>query len=182
MECQTLPCYEDIALSDKAILDLLDNKVNIVLYPNLYKYKNIDEVMGPYEACILLFEAKPKYGHWCAIFKLNDNTIEFFDPYGKASSGGHPDDNLRIIPQDYAKVSNQEHPYLSALLDKSPYELTFNEIQFQQRNKAIRTCGRHCVFRLMNRELPLYGYKDLMYDLCQEFGTNYDGVVTIFTI
>jgi hypothetical protein len=182
MKCYTLPCYEDIALSDKAILDLLDNKVNIVLYPNLYKYHNIDEVIGPYEASILLFEAKPSYGHWCALFKVDNNTIEFFDPYGMATTGGYPDDNLKLVPQDFAKVTNQEIPYLSLLLAKSPYDLTYNEFQFQKRNKKIRTCGRHCVFRLMNRDQSLYQYKDMMDLLRDEFKTDYDGVVTIFTI
>ena len=181
MKYSTISCYKDIALSDKVILDLLDNKVNIVLYPDLYKYHNIDDIMGPYEAAIILFEAKPKYGHWCAVFKLNNKTIEFFDPYGKASSGGHPDDNLRLISYDFRKKSNQDYPYLSILLDKSPYDLTYNEIQFQKRGTRIRTCGRHCVFRLLNRDLSLYQYEDMLNDFCQEFDTDYDGVVTIFT-
>jgi hypothetical protein len=182
MECHTLTCYEDIALSDKAILDLLDGHVNIVLYPNLYKYSNIDEVLGPYEACILLYEAKPKYGHWCALIKIDNNTIEFFDPYGTASTGGWPDDNLNMIPPDFAKLTNQETPYLSLLMMRSPYNLSYNEFQFQKRIKDVRTCGRHCVFRVMNKDMSLYEYKDFMDDLCNEFDTDYDGVVTIFTI
>jgi len=182
MHCSTLTCYEDIALSDSNITSLLNGKVNIVLYPNLYKYSNIDDVLGPYQACILLFEAKKDYGHWCALFKVDDNTLEYFDPYGEATTGGYPDDNLKLVPINFAKVSNQEYPYLSILLMKSPYHLTYNEFQFQKRNKKIRTCGRHCVFRLLNRELSLYQYKDMMDFLCDDFNTDYDGAVTIFTI
>lgn len=174
--------YENIALSDKAILNLLEGHVNVVVYPNLYMYSSIDELMGPHGACILLYEAKPKYGHWCALIKIGNNTIEFFDPYGSAGSGGWPDDNLNMIPQDFAKLTNQEIPYLSLLMMDSPYDLSYNEFQFQKKNKNIRTCGRHCVFRVFNRDLSLYEYKDFMDHLCYKYNTNYDGVVTIFTI
>ncbi len=87
MDNKILKAYEDIALSNTDITNLLNGKVNIVLYPDLYRYRSIDEVMGPFQACILLFEAKPSYGHWCAIFKTDLNTVEFFNPYG-----GYPDD------------------------------------------------------------------------------------------
>jgi len=182
MSCETLECYEDIALSDKNIFDLLEGKVSIVLYPDLHKYNNIDELLGNNGACILLFEAKPHYGHWCAIIKLNERLIEFFDPYGTATTGGHPDDNLKHIPLEYAKVSNQREPFLSILMDKSPYNLSFNEIQFQRKDKKIGTCGRHCVFRIINKDLSLYKYADMMNVLCQSFKDDYDGVVTLFTI
>lgn len=173
----TLKYYEEIALSDKNIIDLLRGRVNIVLYPNLHTYDSIDQVLGPHGACVLLFEAKQNYGHWCAIIKLDANTIEFFNPYG-----GYPDDSLQYIPYHFAEVSNQLVPYLSILLDKSPYNLTYNEFQFQKKAPHIRTCGRHCVFRIINRDFSLYEYYELLNDLCSKLGTDYDGVVTIFTI
>ena len=80
MNKKTLQHYEDIALSNYDIIKLLDRRVKIVLYPDLHKYSHIDEVLGDYDACILLFEARPKYGHWCAIFKQTDNNLEFFNP------------------------------------------------------------------------------------------------------
>jgi len=176
MNDQVLKYYEDIALSNTDITDLLNGKVNIVLYPDLHKYDNIDQVLGPYKACILLFEAKPNYGHWCAIFKEKPNTLSFFNPYG-----GYPDDSLKYIPYHFALESNQALPYLSALMYNSPYKLTYNEFQFQKKKKGIKTCGRHCVFRLLNRDLNLYQYKDLLDIGCEIYNTDYDGVVTIMT-
>ncbi len=169
--------YEDMALSNFDIMKLLDNRVNIVLYPELHKYRNLDEVLGPYQACILLFEAEPRYGHWVCIFKLNESTIEFFNPYG-----GYPDDSLLHINKGFRKKSNQERPILSQLLLNSPYVLTYNEFRFQSQQADVKTCGRHCVVRLWKRDLSLYQYVDFLNGLRQVYDTNYDGVVTILTI
>jgi hypothetical protein len=169
--------YEDIALSNTDILSLLHGKASIVLYPNLYKYNNIDDILGPYGACVLLFEAKPSYGHWVCIFKINETTLEFFNPYG-----GFPDDSLNYIPDDFKALSHQNYPILSKLLLISSYELTYNEHQFQQKNKDIRTCGRHCVVRLLHRHLSLEEYVDFLNNACQKFNLNYDGIVTLLTV
>jgi hypothetical protein len=169
--------YEKVALSNKDILKLLDGKVNIVVYPNLYKYNSIDEVLGEYGACILLFEARPNYGHWVCIFKIDHNTLEFFNPYG-----GLPDDSLKYIPKQFRLKSHQNIPILSLLMINSPYELTYNEFKFQKKNGDIRTCGRHCVVRLLFRYLDLYKYVKFLDILCQKFNLDYDKIVTLLTI
>lgn len=169
--------YEDIALSNKDIMSLLHGKASIVLYPKLYRYDNIDMVLGPYDACVLLFEAKPNYGHWVCLFKINNHTLEFFNPYG-----GFPDDSLEYIPENFRERSYQKFPILSELLLVCPYELTYNEHQFQQKTKDIKTCGRHCVVRLLHRNLSLEEYTHFLNDMCKKFNTDYDGIVTILTI
>jgi hypothetical protein len=174
---KSLKYYENIALTNFDILKLLNGKANIVLYPDLYRYGTIDQLLGQYEACILLFEARPNYGHWVCIFKLNDNTLEFFNPYG-----GFPDDSLRLISTKFKKKSHQDKPYLSLLMLQSSYELTYNEFQFQSRKGDIKTCGRHCVVRILNRDKSLYEYHTLLNQLCKKYNTDYDGVVTLLTI
>ena len=47
--------YEDVSLSNWDILKLLDNKANIILYPSLHEYKTLDEILDPYDCCVLLF-------------------------------------------------------------------------------------------------------------------------------
>jgi hypothetical protein len=169
--------YENIALSDKELKKIVDGKASIVLYPNLIHYKNMDEVLGPHEACFLLFEAKPHYGHWCLIFKVNENTLEFFNPYG-----GYPDDSLNHIPMHYRVKSNQLHTILSELMLKSPYELTYNEFPFQEHNPNTKTCGRWCAFRLICRNMSLYQFKEFIDSIEDEFGLNGDELVTLATI
>jgi hypothetical protein len=168
--------YENIALSNFDILKLLNGKANIVLYPDLVKYSTIDEVLGQYGACVLLFMAKKNYGHWTAIFKRTDDSIEFFNPYG-----GFPDDSLKFIPCHFRKISNQLHPYLSLLMYNSPYNLSYNEFKFQEHKDNIRTCGRHCVVRLWNRNLDLYQYKKLLDQISDDNNINYDEIVTLLT-
>lgn|ERR1700759_3986003 len=166
-----LKYYQDIALSNKEVLELVNNKANIVIYPDLYKYKSIDEVLGPYGAVFILFESKPNYGHWCLLFKINNNKLEFFNPYN-----GYPDDSLDFIPVDFREKSNQNIPYLSILLYNSPYKLSYNEYDFQKHDKNIKTCGRWCAVRLICRNLSLKQFANLFHN---EYG---DMIVTLLTI
>lgn len=174
---KSLKYYEKQALSDKDISRMLDHKVKIELYPNLHKYTNIDQLLGPYGSCVLLFESKPKYGHWCCIFKVNDRLIEFFNPYS-----GWPDDSLLKINIDFRKASNQLIPKLSQLMVNSPYELSYNEYQFQEYNPDIRTCGRHCVVRLIKRDLFLDEYVEYLNNIGKKYNINDDQIVTLMTI
>ncbi len=140
----------DIALSDTQVLTLVGGKANIIMYPDIHKYRSIDELLAPHGACFILFESKPYYGHWCALIKLDDNNIEFFDPYGS-----YPDDSLDYIPEKFAKESFQDHPYLSYLMMKSPYQLSYNEHAFQKKGPNIKTCGRWSATRIALKDLSL---------------------------
>lgn len=173
--------YENIALSNIEVLKLINGRAKLILYPNLYKYKTIDEILHPYGACIILFEAKPRYGHWCCIFKVNDHLLEFFNPYGGFIEG-YPDSSLEYIPLDFRLKTHQYYPYLSMLMYNSPYELSYNEYPFQKHNRNIKSCGRHCAIRLVFRNLSLEEYKNMLDLLCNKFKINYDQLVTLFTM
>lgn len=167
---------EKIALSNRDITKLLNNKAKIILYPNLHKYQNIDQVLGPNEACVLLFEFKPEYGHWCCVWKQDKQTLSFFNPYG-----GWPDDSLLYIDGSFRDKTNQEYPYLSELMLKSPYKLTYNQFAFQKHNKDIRTCGRHCVVRLYCRNLTDEEYHEFITDNMKKYRITADQLVTMLT-
>lgn len=169
--------YENIALSDKEVLKLIDGKANLVLYPNLYKYDTIDEILEPYGACILLFEAKPRYGHWCCIFKVNDNLLEFFNPYG-----GYPDDSLDYIPMRFRLISNQYYPHLSWMMLNSNYELSYNEHDFQKYGKNIKTCGRWCALRLNCRYMTLDEFYSFVINMKKILNITNDELVTFLTM
>jgi hypothetical protein len=172
--------YKDIALSDKEVLRLIDRKANLILYPNLHKYKTIDEVLEPYGACIILFAAQIQpsmYGHWCCIFKMDDQLLEFFNPYG-----GWPDDSLEYIPMKTRKKSHQYYPYLSNLMLDSPYELSYNEYKFQKHGENIKTCGRWCALRLICRYMPLQEFHDMVKYLTKSFNITNDELVTLLTM
>lgn len=169
--------YENIALSNFDILKILDDKTNIILYPDLYQYRTLDECLQPYGSAIILFEAKPQYGHWVCVFKTINGEIEFFNPYG-----GYPDDSLWYIPYRFREVSHQLYPHLSYLLINSPYELSYNEFQFQKHGKNIKTCGRWCCARLLFRQLDLYEFKNLIDELKRKLHLSGDKIVTLLTM
>lgn len=172
---QNLKTYENVALSDDQLMHLIGGKAKLVLYPQLVDFDNIDQVLGKHKACILLFEAKPSYGHWTCLFRNGDN-IEFFNPYG-----GFPDDSLKSISMSFRKVSNQDIPYLSVLMLESPYKLFYNEHDFQKHANNIRTCGRHCAVRLIFRELTLNEYDDMIKSMCKKMSMSPDEIVSLIT-
>lgn len=170
--------YKSVALSNFDLLELVKNKANVVLYPDLWKYKTIDELLDPYGACFLLFESKPKYGHWCALLKYDDGeTVEFFDSYS-----GYPDNVLKFIPKEFKKKSKQDYPFLTKLLYESPYEIEFNDKKFQKNGKNIATCGRHAAVRILFRHLNIDQYDHFIKSLCKVLECDSDDAVTVLTM
>jgi hypothetical protein len=178
---KTLKHYKNIALSDSDVLKLINNKANLEVYPNLNRYKTIDELLGNYGACIILYEAEPNYGHWCCIFKVNNDTLEYFNPYGGYNDGS-PDDTLKNIPYDFRIKSNQYYPYLSVLMYNSPYKLSYNEIKFQKHDNNIKTCGRWCALRILFRDYNLYDFENIIKYLSNTFKISSDDIVTLLTV
>lgn len=178
-ERKELAKYENVALSDGQLKQILRGKVNIVMYPDIHKMKSLDEVLGPHGAAIILFESKPGYGHWCSLFRgpgRDNGMVEFFNPYG-----GYPDDSLKLIGRGFAAKTNQDVPYLSRLMIQSPYRLSYNQYPFQRQAGGIRTCGRHCASRLLLRDLTLDQYHDWIVEQARKTGTDADAVVSAIT-
>lgn len=138
------------SLSNVDILESLQNKANLISYTDAHKYKTLDSMLGNNAACVILYETKKLYGHWCCIFKLDDNSVEFFDPYGLM-----PDRELKFISPKYKIESKQDYPYLTKLMIDSPYVLSYNQNQFQELKKGVNSCGRWVVCRLLFRHLKL---------------------------
>jgi hypothetical protein len=143
---------ENYALSGEDMMYLVDNKANLEVYPNIHKYRTIEQLMGPRKACILLYEWKKDYGHWTCVFQRGD-TIEFFDSYGEP-----PDEELENVPKHFAHVANEDHDYLMELIRKSGKKSVYNNFDFQKETKGMSTCGRHVCVRLAFRQLPNYEY------------------------
>lgn len=161
------------SLSGGELLKLVNRKANLMTYPQLTKYDDIDKAMGKYKALILLYETKQNYGHWTCVFKRNNNTIEHFDSYGMK-----PDDELAFIPEYFRIVSNQELPHLTALLYKSGYNVEYNDKKLQIQKKDVNTCGRWVAMRIIFRNMNIDDFIELFK------GTKYyssDDLITLIT-
>jgi hypothetical protein len=73
------------------------------------------------------------------------------------------------------KSLNEDKPYLSILLKKCPYELTYNEFPFQTLDNGVKTCGRWCCIRALLKDMDLYQFKKLFLTY------NADEIVTLLT-
>jgi len=175
-----LDYYKSIPVTDSYIKKKLGGKCNIILYRNLHKYTNIDQLFGgtylggptPYRCCIILFESKEGYGHWVCLFK-RDNIISFFDSYV-----GYPDDSLPKIDKNFRKISNQMEPILSKLMLGSNYKLEYNSTPLQEKNKKISTCGRWCILRILYWFLDEKEFNELINSYKNNVLKTSDDVVT----
>lgn len=167
-----LSIVERQPFSAQELLQLVDNKSNLVIYPELANYRSIDELLGKYGACIILYVTKSgpseTYGHWTCIFRVNKYTLEFFDPYAY-----YPDSQLKFTDKKYP-------PFLTELIMSSSYNVIYNIYELQDRkNKSMSTCGRHCGMRLNFRVLPIKQYAKMMLSVTK--GLDPDDLVTLMT-
>jgi len=164
---------EDYALSDSDINKLLGG-TNIFKYPELKDMASIDDAFDEMGRAMMLYlTTDDNTGHWVCMLK-HGNTIEYFDPYG----GYKPDDEREWLSPQQLQELGQDIPILTHML--KGYKVISNPYKFQAesgRGKAINTCGRHCVTRLMLGHLPLKKYAELI----KSSGINPDDFVTTFT-
>ena len=81
------------------------------------------------------------------------------------------------------KLLKQGGPLLAELLYRSGAEWIYNKRAFEKSNAKINTCGHHCchrIYRLTHDRMDLKDYAELMEELKQRTGNNYDVIVSDF--
>lgn len=149
--------YKKIGLSNLDLLKFVNGNAKIVLYNEMYKYKTLDQLLYPYDVVFILYESKPRWGHWTLLFKRDEKNVEFFDSYSTII-----DDGLDYIDEFFRKKSNQDYPYLTRLLYNSPYNIHYNQYKYQdEEDKNDNTCGRWVLARWLYRDLTLKQFSKL---------------------
>ena len=147
--------------------------LKIVSYPELLKYKTIDQALDEKGRLMILYLTSDKYtGHWICLLKKG-NKIEFFDSYGNLK----PDEESEWISDSKLEEFDQDTHYLTKLLRDSPYKIVYNKFPFQSENRDVATCGRHAATRLYFKHLSLPEYTQMVLDS----GMAPDDFVTNFT-
>lgn len=134
----------DYSLSGENINNALNNKSYTITYKELFEFKNIDDLLKLAKYIIILYETTENYGHWCALFKNNKDSIEFFDSYGIM-----PDDELKFSKKVFRKSHGFDFPHLTSLLIDCPYNIEYNDHKFQKKGPNVATCGRWCILRCL---------------------------------
>lgn len=155
-------------LSGSDILKSIGYKANLLTYSQLSNFNTLDEVLGPFETLILLYETKKHFGHWVCLFRSCSNTITFFDSYGIL-----PDDELLFIPSNFRRLNNEDYPHLTALLYKSGCIVDYNHHKLQ--GKKSNTCGRFVIIRILLKHLSNNEFSKLFK------GKNPDKFITYLT-
>lgn len=159
------------ALSDSDIHSYLPD-VNIIMYNELSDYNSIDELLpNPNSYVILLYQDSENTGHWTCLLRQN-NTVEFFDPYGK-----YPDTQLRWVDNEIREDLGITGKFISNLFNNSKLKVVYNTAPYQLSGVNVNTCGRHVVYRLLNRHLSLKNYHKYFKEETKKLNCNYDGVV-----
>jgi hypothetical protein len=144
-------------LSDTDINAILKPPTKIFTYPDLEIMNTIDDCFDSEGRCMMLYPTTSETnGHWVCMMKRG-NQIEFFDPYGKV-----PDSELKWVGSSKRRELNIEHPTLTRMFKESGDEVIYNSHDFQKSDRDVNTCGRHCIVRLMYKDLPLDAYLKLV--------------------
>lgn len=159
----------------------------IMKYTDLKKFKTIEELLPSNKSyAIILYENQKNKGHWVTIMRYNDkkrgDLIEFFD---SLADDGKPDSQLNWVSNETNKFLGQGKPILTPLLNSSNLPVIYNKFKFQSEgNKrdgnSINTCGKHCVFRIINllkNNSNLEDYFKLMSKSKKQSKNTYDEIV-----
>lgn len=133
--------------------------VNLLRYEDLLHYDKIP--LGKDGLVILYPVSSNNSGHWVCLF-LKNNILHFFDSYGCAL-GDRPDYEQKFMSKNYIKngyTPKMAH-YLTCLLDKSPYPVSYNKYDYQSLKSNVETCGYWCVARLKLQNLSSDQFHDL---------------------
>lgn len=133
------------SFSDEDMKRGMEGKTKIICYPDLKDYKNINELLHPYDSVIILYLTSKNYGHWTCLFinPNDDDNICYFDSYG-----GAPDNPLSYNSPQKNISLGQDRKYLTMLMDSSPYNISYNHFKLQKLAKNNSECGRYCILRL----------------------------------
>jgi len=150
---------EEYPLGDEDIRKILGNNINIIPYPDLEKYNDVDEIFDNENRVIILFLTTDEYtGHWLCLHKDKHDNIYYFDPYGTGI-----DKNKKWLSQTKLEELNQCKVSLLRLLKNTANNgVYYNTYDFQEDKKGINTCGRHCCVRLLYKHLDLDDYYDMI--------------------
>jgi hypothetical protein len=139
----------------------------IIKYPELEDVTNVINLLKQYGFIVVLFmNGSLNYGHWCCLTlspssKMSNNkqSINFFDSYGIP-----PDSQKDYIDDNFLELSDQERNYLSEALYRlsDQYNIEYQEKQLQKKSKTNKTCGRHCICRIILKDYPLELYQKFM--------------------
>lgn len=153
------------------IYKISKKQFNMILYSDIHKYDNIDQLFGNKRFVIILYEYKPENGHYILLMKTK-KTIEYFDSIYR-----FPDFVLKLLDEKTRANLNEDELYLCDLLEKSDYNIEYNAESIQKKGTAC--CGCWCALRMA---FPDCSVEDFIWCFKQVPDFNPDEVCTALSI
>lgn len=150
------------ALGDNEISAYLNGQTKVVKYNEIPIYCDINQLLGPFNNCVILLETKQNFGHWICLKKKN-GVISFFDSYGD-----FPDEQKKFVNSKFLADSGQKYNIICKMLDEASYNYTieFSDRRLQNMDDlSIATCGHWCSVFIKSGMLV-----DEFYDFIDSFG------------
>lgn len=157
------------SFTDGDIKHIFGANTPIFTYDQLANITNydIEKILNSKKFMFILYQTTPTTGHWTCLIKTK-GAIEFFDPYGveidKQFQNGQVMPNRRYLANALLKLYNK-------------YPITYNQYKFQELSPDVNTCGRHCIVRILLRDMDLNSYRDFI----MRMGPDADASVTYLT-
>ena len=155
-----MPFDSDITTpsTDSDLKQATHNRVQVIDYDDLAKYKDIDELLPkPKSAFILLYEDSPNSGHWTAVGRDVNDDYWFFCSYGS-----DVDEPLNWTPKSVRVGLGAGQKHLSRLFKGR--EVLYNSTPFQDENSDQATCGDFATF-IVNETLRGVPFEDALNNL-----------------
>jgi len=143
---------ENFDLTGADIHRITDGKANIIQYEELENIDDLQQVLQPHGAVVILYTTKKNFGHWVCLFEKGGNkNLEFFDPYGLKV-----DEELQISNELHLRQhQGQIAPHLTALIESGGYRVSSNTAKLQKFLEHTNTCGRWVSLRIRFRDSSL---------------------------
>ena len=168
-------------MGDDDILKYFPN-AKILKYSELKNYNDITQLLPKNKSFFfLLYEHAPNNGHWIAVLRYRDDddgkdTIEYFCSYGTKI-----DEPLTWTSLDRRIQLGQDKPLLSMLLDKSPFKIVYNKVQYQSKKSGVATCGAYDTLRvgeMLRHNTNLREFNEMLEEVKKATGMSYDAIVS----
>lgn len=163
----------------------------IIKYSELKNYDSITDLLPNNKSyVIILYENEPNSGHWTAIMRYKKDDEEYIEFFDSLADDGKPDSELKWIPKEQNIKLGQGKKLLTEKLKKGNIPVIYNKLKFQSEGNQkdghnINTCGKHCVFRIINlldKDMSLSDYIEFMEGVKKDSGNTYDQIVSHLVI
>ena len=146
------------ALSGADIMDFVDGKTRVLAYESLGHYDSLEQILSPHGSAIVLYQTAPRQGHWVALIRRSNHTLEFYDSYGF-----RPDEELKFDNSFHLKIhGGRLTPHLTRLIQDGGWRVIYNKCKLQKNLDDINTCGRYAALRVKWKHIPMKQFNDLL--------------------